>query len=80
MVYLVLLASDAPDSLEDCRLSCLLLEDGEVSAAAEAPDDVTAARSCCGGRLAVIRPFMASTSVLSSSPSPVSSEEEEGRR
>ena len=76
MVYLVLLASDAPDSLEDCRLSCLLLEDGEVSA----PEDVTAARSCCGGRLAVIRPFMASTSVLPSSSSHVSSEEEEGRR
>ena len=66
-MYLLLLVSDTPDSLEDCRLSCLLLEDGEVSAAV----DVTAARICCGGRLVVIKPSMvvSSTSPLSTSPS-----------
>ena len=65
--YLLLLVSDTPDSLEDCRLSCLL-EDGEMSTAAAV--DVTAARICCGGRLVVIKPSMvSSTSPLSSSPS-----------
>ena len=64
--YLLLLVSDTPDSLEDCRLSCLL-EDGEMSTAV----DVTAARICCGGRLVVIKPSMvvSSTSPLSTSPS-----------
>ena len=65
--YLLLLVSDTPDSLEDCRLSCLL-EDGEMSTAAAV--DVTAARICCGGRLVVIKPSMvSSTSPLSTSPS-----------
>ena len=67
--YLLLLVSDTPDSLDDCRLSCLL-EDGEMSTAAV---DVTAARICCGGRLVVIKPSMvvSSTSPLSTSSSHV---------
>ena len=74
--YLLLLVSDTPDSLEDCRLSCLL-EDGEMSTAV----DVTAARICCGGRLVVIKPsIVSSTSPLSSSSHVVrSGKGEEGK-
>ena len=73
--YLLLLVSDTPDSLEDCRLSCLF-EDGEMSTAV----DVTAARICCGGRLVVIKPsIVSSTSPLSSSSHVRSGRGEEGK-